>query len=1385
MPAAAIARLRDPAGAVAGAAFLVTRDLVLTCAHIVERRGDGPLTVEFALRAGGTATVAAEVAGVTPIAPDGGGDIAVLRLLGPRPDGVRPAWLTVADTVWGQQVRLFGFPAALEDYGMWTAAELRDRQAAGWLQIESAAEGRGVGPGFSGAPAWSPDLGGVVGMVVAVDDRTGYLIPARTLVAEYPALAAPDAGSPYRGLEPFQEEHAAVFRGRDGLAGELARLVESRPLLALAGPSGSGKSSLLHAGLVPRLRAAGWPIAAVRTLPGVPPARLLAAALAPLLDRAQEPPADEPADEPGLGVARELARRLVDEPEETLDLLAVRLGRVVIVVDQLEEAVPEDATGMIALLHALTARGPARAVVTMRAGLLDRVVTGATAEALDDGLKLVPPMTRAELLAAVEAPGVAFETGLVDRLLGDAEDEPGRLPLLEFTLDQLWQRRVAGQLTHAAYAELGGVSGALARYAQEVYAGLGAGDQDRARRLLAQLARPADDGGFQRRPARLADLDDDLRAVLARLVAARLVVIDERGAGGPFAELAHQALLQRWPELGGWLTADREFRDWQERLRLSRERWEADRRDPGGLLRGVALATAEARLAERPGDIGASDAAYVRAGRDQQRRRLRVLRVVVAGVSALALIASTLAVVAVWQTIRVRAELHTAASRQLADDSARFRGNDPEKSLQLALAAWHADDSPEAYGALFTQYAAMQPVDRLFAGLTADGGQVAAVSTSRDGSAAVVTSNSGLPAVWVGLDGDDPQQVTFAQGRPHVGGEFRISPSGRWVAYANGLGGVAVWDVTRPELPMVDLAPDGPDTQDEQQYVQAIQFSADDRRVVVLRSGYGDEPPELRVWDVPTGRRVAVAKDLAADFRPTSAFFAPGNDQLVLADYTRAAVYDLGTGRRVRALPELTRGQGLLAVDGAVQTSCQDDTLRLRDVASGKLRSTLKVPSCSGSSVDANGEFAIFAGYADNDEPNAFVIAVDLRSNRTYRFAVPRVEILSGFDATATFAIFRGAGGLPVALLGDRRSVYRIPLGDPVTLPPAADQFEPGRVRSLTPDGAYRLTIQRSGRVSLAETATNRELASVTGTPPALSASFQGVWFRFTEDSRRLLTVVDDELVVYSVPSLTVEHRLPLPVPDNLGPPPNVDGISDSWAGSVVPVGADQAVVLYASVLTRWDLVAGRRLDEPVPLRPDQPGGQRRAAEVAFVSSRRAGHDDQVAVVLPGGGVQVWSTAQARIVAEFKEADAVMTQPSVLFDTKGQQLAVLDTDGVTTLREVAKPGALPSSVPTGQVTGLLGFTPNALLLTVDVAGDEIWQGDNGKKLAFLNTPSDGAVMSLGGANLTMSSDGLNRTIKLDPDGWFRTLCGLAGRPYTPQEEALLVKDGAPKDKPCP
>jgi len=220
-------------------------------------------------------------------------------------------------------------------------------------------------------------------------------------------------------------------------------------------------------------------------------------------------------------------------------------------------------------------------------------------------------------------------------------------------------------------------------------------------------------------------------------------------------------------------------------------------------------------------------------------------------------------------------------------------------------------------------------------------------------------------------------------------------------------------------------------------------------------------------------------------------------------------------------------------------------------------------------------------------------------------------------------------------------------------------------------------------------------------------------------------------------------------------------------------------------VLTRWDLVAGRRLDEPVPLRPDQPGGQRRAAEVAFVSSRRAGHDDQVAVVLPGGGVQVWSTAQARIVAEFKEADAVMTQPSVLFDTKGQQLAVLDTDGVTTLREVAKPGALPSSVPTGQVTGLLGFTPNDLLLTVDVAGVEIWQGDNGKKLAFLNTPSDGAVMSLGGANLTMSSDGLNRTIKLDPDGWFRTLCGLAGRPYTPQEEALLVKDGAPKDKPCP
>jgi conflict system STAND superfamily ATPase len=338
----------------------------------------------------------------------------------------------------------------------------------------------------------------------------------------------------------------------------------------------------------------------------------------------------------------------------------------------------------------------------------------------------------------------------------------------------LWERRAAGQVTHDVYDELGGVSGTLARYAEDVYENVLTDTQPpAARRLLLQLARPEAGGGFVRRPVRLADLDDALRSALARLVASRLVVVSRTADGAEIADLAHEALVRQWPRLGAWLADEREFRSWQEDLRVSLAWWESEDRDPGDLMRGVSLATATRWATEHPDDISPAETAYIRSSRAQETRRARILRSVVAAISVLALAAASLAVVAGQQTTQARSRLRSAAARALADDSNRFRSIDPAASLQFALAAWHHDPtSAEAYGALFSRYAGLQQVDKIFESMWED--DLEDIAASRDGSIVVFVNDHGLPSVWTGMNGDHPRR-----GSPRTMRRWSANPAGR------------------------------------------------------------------------------------------------------------------------------------------------------------------------------------------------------------------------------------------------------------------------------------------------------------------------------------------------------------------------------------------------------------------------------------------------------------------------------------------------------------------------------------------------------------------------------------------------------------------------------
>jgi hypothetical protein len=284
-------------GAVAGAGFLVGEKHILTCAHVVaealglaQDQVDPPeesVQLDFPLLAPGN-NLRAQVVVWQPPRPDGRGDIAGLELDTPPPPEASPAPLVAAENLWGHSFRALGFPRGNEG-GTWASGTLLDRQAAGWVQIEDVKEtGYRVQPGFSGTPVWDDELEGVVGMVVAAEARpeikAAFIIPTDVLLESWPEMdQLALLPCPYQGLHAFQQQHAAYFFGREGFTEQLVRVVQEQPLTAVVGPSGSGKSSVVFAGLLPRLRREGnWVIIPCR--PGREPFQELATSLIPSLE---------------------------------------------------------------------------------------------------------------------------------------------------------------------------------------------------------------------------------------------------------------------------------------------------------------------------------------------------------------------------------------------------------------------------------------------------------------------------------------------------------------------------------------------------------------------------------------------------------------------------------------------------------------------------------------------------------------------------------------------------------------------------------------------------------------------------------------------------------------------------------------------------------------------------------------------------------------------------------------------------------------------------------------------------------------------------------------------------------------------------------------------
>jgi hypothetical protein len=577
--AASIVCILAADGTVVGAGFLASDRNLLTCAHVVAQAlgipedstgiPTGQVQLTFPLLSSAE-VLTGRVVCWRPVQPDTvhppaeDEDIAVLALDHGPPGDSRPARLVKAGDLWGHPFRAFGFPTG-HDNGTWATGVLRAEVAGGWVQIEDVKQtGYFVAPGFSGTPIWDEHAGGVVGMVVGAekraDIRAAFFIPVTRLIQAWPDLdhqAIPS--SPYRGLFAFREQDTRFFFGREQFTEALVEAVRNKPLVAVIGPSGCGKSSVVFAGLVPRLRHEGaWLIVSFR--PGNSPFHSLAASLLPVL----EPQTSETDRLVEIGKLAEALRKgevAVWDVTQRILQKDPAAGSLLLIADQFEELYtlcrePEERQRLLDVLLAAVQEAPPlhgsrlALVASLRADFLDHALSyRPMADALQQADLKLGPMNRQELQEVVERPaeqlGVMIEEGLTKRMLDAVSEEPGDLPLLEFTLALLWAKQTDGKLSHAAYDQFGGVQKALASYAEEVFGKLSQEEREQAQRVFIQLVRPGEGTADTRRRATRAEIGEENWGLVTHLADARLVVSGRDAATGlETVEIVHEAMIK-------------------------------------------------------------------------------------------------------------------------------------------------------------------------------------------------------------------------------------------------------------------------------------------------------------------------------------------------------------------------------------------------------------------------------------------------------------------------------------------------------------------------------------------------------------------------------------------------------------------------------------------------------------------------------------------------------------------------------------------------------------------------------------------------------------------------------------------------------------------------
>lgn len=830
------------------------------------------------------------------------------------------------------------------------------RRALGSADAQAAPAGAGAGEGA--------DVDEVLVITRPISPATLVIVPDEELA------------NPYKGLQAFNEADAEDFFGREALVETLLdRLQEPGDIsrfLAVIGPSGSGKSSAVKAGLIPALRKGALPGSErwyiVDMVPGTDPFRELATAL--------------------LGVA-------IDPPENLLERLRTNEHALVEVVDEILPAADDDAQLLITidqfeevfvqvedeaarahflqlLLMAIAQPGcRVRLIITLRADFYDRPLSYAGfGEMVRRRNEVVLPLSPDEMRAAIVGPaernGLTVETGLVAAIVAEIAEQPGGLPLMQYALTEVFERREGNVLTLDAYHESGGVLGALARRAEEIYQETDPAGQDALRQVFLRLVTLGEGTEDTRRRVHQAELmslvedEEVVTALIDKLGKYRLLTFDrDPDTRAPTVAVAHEALIREWKRLRGWLDDNREDILLQRRLLDETDQWHAHDRDESFLASGLRLQQFEGliergTLALTPDEIEYVEASVAererkaaeeaaRQAREEalRQRAFNLMRALATGAAVAAVIMLVLAVFALInrqeavdqrenaEEQRTTAEYNAevaARNAQISDSLAlvanaqrEFISKNRDLAIALALKAVEIPDPPVESRLMLAQ-AAFSPGTRFV--LEDHGTYVFGAAFSPDGSQFVSTSFDQMVFLWDTATGEVIRQF---EGHEAMVRPVDFSPDGRTVLSGANDWYVILWNVETGEeihrmegheqsVRGVDYCPDG----------ATALSGANDGLVILWDLETGEELQRMEGHEGPV-LRVACSPD--------------GTTALSSSADSTVRLWDLETGEEIRQF--LGHDGWVVAVnfspDGTLAVSGgQDRTVRMWDVATGE-----------------------------------------------------------------------------------------------------------------------------------------------------------------------------------------------------------------------------------------------------------------------------------------------------------------------------------------------------------------------------------------------------------------------------------------------------------------